>query len=78
MTWKILLKDGTRHGISGEIHFESVRGTKRLAPSHIDGDPDTLIHAVEQHEIVLESPHGHHHRAAVEMVSGKWRVVGVF
>ncbi|MGE7370759.1 hypothetical protein ACQKKX_17100 [Neorhizobium sp. NPDC001467] len=77
MTWQIVLKDGSRHEVSGDIHFESVRGSKRIYPSPIGGDSDILVRAVEQHDVVLESPHGHHYKAAVEMVDGKWRVVGL-
>jgi hypothetical protein len=77
MSWQMVLKDGSRHEISGDIHFEVVRGSKRVCPSTIDGNSDALVKAVEQHDIVLESPHGHHHRAAVELVQGRWRVVGL-
>lgn len=77
MVWQVRLKDGTRHPISGEVHFEVVRGTKRIAPSPIEGDREALVKAFEEHEVVLESPHGHHHKASVEMISGHWRIVGV-
>lgn len=77
MAWQIMLKDGSRHPVSGEIHFDTVRGTKRICPSHIDGSSEIFVKAAEQHDVVLESPHGHHYKASVEMVDGKWRVVGV-
>lgn len=76
-TWHVLLKDGSRHPISGDIHFDVVHGTKRIAPSSIQGDADALVKAFEENEVVLESPHHHRHKASVEMISGQWRVVGL-
>jgi len=77
MSWQLVLKDGSRYPVSGEIHFDVARGTKRISASSIEGDSSALVRAVEQHEVILESPHGHHHRASVELIRGQWRVVGL-